>query len=224
MKVSRHKKQLILLPQAFGPFVNKDVAKWCKALIDRSALCFPRDKTSFSNVVNLVGKSKKVVQFPDFTLAVSPSEDACLSASGRVLVVPNYRMLDKRDANLDYITFLVRAFALIRAKGLDPAFLIHDAVEDLRIVDLARNEGLSAEVISHDDPRVLKKLLAEASFVIGSRFHSLVSALSCAAGRAEAVSNIQNATRALKIKVDTMWELVESVLASASGKGLTAKR
>jgi colanic acid/amylovoran biosynthesis protein len=216
-----------------------------------------------------VGKSKKVVQFPDFTLAVSPSEDACLSASGRVLVVPNYRMLDKRDANLDYITFLVRAFALIRAKGLDPAFLIHDAVEDLRIVDLARNEGLSAEVISHDDPRVLKKLLAEASFVIGSRFHSLVSALSqstpcigcgwshkykelfsdfecpemlledfgnhdslvnkvnaltCAAGRAEAVSNIQNATRALKIKVDTMWELVESVLASASGKGLTAKR
>lgn len=175
----RKKQLLILLPQALGTFKNPTVANWCRNLFNRAAKVYARDEKSLSLASPLItdGKLRK---YPDFTIGISPQQPpADLGLPERfAAIVPNMRMMDKSGNANAYLAFLHHAIRLMKERGANPVFVIHDAQEDRKIVQLLGTESGSLPILTHQDPRVLKGILGKADFVIGSRFHALVSSLS----------------------------------------------
>ncbi|XZE55536.1 polysaccharide pyruvyl transferase family protein [Planctomycetaceae bacterium SH139] len=179
MEFSRRGKPLILMPQAFGPFRNPSVAISTRKLIERASLIYPRDSSSYSSLCEVVGTIDKVVQTPDFTLSVEPLESTGLGLPSKYsCIVPNVRMMDKTDYSEDYLCFLEHSIACLERNDLKPIFLLHDANEDQRVLNLLRERNIRIPCYTHPDPRVLKGILSNADLVLASRFHALVSALS----------------------------------------------
>ena len=180
MQCQRRGKPLILLPQAFGPFNRSIVREDTKKLIERSEFCYVRDKISMKEVQSIVPAAKNVSHCPDFTPLVKPVsiEDEQCPTGDFVAIVPNYRMLDKTDKPEIYVDFLSTICDSLDRAGKRIIFVLHDADEDKRVVELMEEGGRKLEIYQHADPRVLKQVLGNASFVVGSRFHALVSSLS----------------------------------------------
>lgn len=175
---SRRHQPLLLLPQAFGPFTDQEVAKWTRRLLDRASLVCARDGHSLKEL-NGLHHNGTIRQFPDFTAGLEslPSKDIDLR-SPFVAIVPNKRMLDKGASATAYLKFLEQAIGGLGSRGLNPVFVLHHALHDQEVIGRIQQNGGRLPVLTHDDPRVLKWMLGQASFVIGSRFHALVSALS----------------------------------------------
>jgi Uncharacterized conserved protein len=173
----RHHQALIMLPQAFGPFENPGVSRECSRLFERALLVCARDSQSFASVSSL-GFERKLRQYPDFTVGVSPMEAKVAIPENYVAIVPNYRMLDKGGDAGAYLDFLRQIIGLTRQHGLNLAFVLHDANEDRKVIGQLGGDAGSIPVLTDSDPRVLKGMLGRAKFVVGSRFHALVSSLS----------------------------------------------
>ena len=174
----RRRADLVLLPQAFGPFRQPAVARVTKDLIERACLTFARDEQSMAYLSELTDpRSAKIFESPDFTLGVSsrPDEELMLPASFAA-IVPNIHMLGKTGQGAAYLRFLQETLHWLKRHGLDPIVVLHDASTDRRVLDDL--EHAEVPTVEHGDPRVLKWVLGRAALVIGSRFHSLVSALS----------------------------------------------
>jgi polysaccharide pyruvyl transferase WcaK-like protein len=173
----RQKQRLILLPQALGPFEQPEVAAATRMLLSRADLVCARDDYSFA-AANKLGGARRLLQFPDFTLAVRPITLENIKIPERfAAIVPNYRMMDMTVSADSYLAFLKVAIAQVRHHGLNPGFVLHDAVEDRRVIERLQ-ETRPLKILTDSDPRVLKGILGNAELVIGSRFHALVSAMS----------------------------------------------
>lgn len=172
-------KPLVLLPQAFGPFRQKETAEAMRLLAARATLIFARDPESKEHLTMAGVPLTKIRTSPDFTVEVRGivPEDLELAAEF-VAIVPNTRMTDKTDRGNAYLEFLGRVVTRLRELKLLPVFVLHEAREDRILIEHLAESGVDAPVISHQDPRVLKGILGRAQFVVGSRFHALVGALS----------------------------------------------
>lgn len=174
----RKRQDLYLLPQALGTFEKESVRSAVKALFARATQVFARDSKSLESA-RLIGSSTEVRQCPDFTVLVGPVADASIIVPDQFVgIVPNIRMLDKTKSGESYLGFLRAAISQVRQSDLTPAFVLHDAEEDRKVIAMLGADHAAIPVLTHHDPRVLKWLLGKASIVIGSRFHALVSALS----------------------------------------------
>jgi polysaccharide pyruvyl transferase WcaK-like protein len=179
MRYRRRGRPLVLLPQAYGPFGNRDVAIWTKRLLERAELIFARDHESHRACVQLLGDSARIHQFPDFTLTVEPRADEKIQLPEFFsAIVPNRRMVDKGIGRNGYLRFLKESYLRLESLHLNPLFVIHDSKEDLTVLSELQRDGLHFETRTSRDPRVLKWILGRASVVIASRFHALVSAMS----------------------------------------------
>ncbi|MCA4797969.1 polysaccharide pyruvyl transferase family protein [Acinetobacter towneri] len=178
--LGRSSQLLILMPQALGTFNNDDVKDGCKKLFERAALVFPRDTISYQCVTSLYNeKNNKIKQCPDFTIAVKPKADESIQLPKNFVgIVPNIRMLDKLDNKESYLSFLRKSVDTIVKYQMTPVFIVHDAHEDSNVVKLLGEGYQDFLIVQHEDPQVLKSILGKAQFVIGSRFHALVSTLS----------------------------------------------
>jgi len=173
----RHQK-LILLPQALGPFEKPDVADWSRKMFSRASLVFARDSHSHACAIKLAPR-EVLRQFPDFTVSVSPNLPSSVSIPERFCaIVPNVRMMDKTSTGEDYLNFLRHAIDSMEQAGMNPVIVLHDADEDRAVLGMMGGKYSQLPVLTHPDPRVLKGMLGRADFVIGSRFHALVSSLS----------------------------------------------
>jgi len=179
-QTERRGKPLILLPQALGPFNNASTAKWCKKLFERASTCFARDKVSCDFTNQLLHGSEKVMQFPDFTALIESVEPENYPISEPFCaIVPNMRMIDKGGDKDGYVSFLSFVWTKLEEQGERVVFILHDANDDRHVVAMLEKQIKKKPVVwHHNDPRVLKAVLGKARFVIGSRFHALVSALS----------------------------------------------
>lgn len=172
-------KPLVLMPQAFGPFQNRDVAEATKRLVDRADLVFARDATSLELLTELCGPTDKITESPDFTTTIAGVPDDTLQLPERfAAVVPNYHMIGKTDNPASYHAFLVTAVDKLRQFGLEPLLVMHDGLADKRVAETLASQGIGLRTIEHPDPRVLKWVLGQSRLAVASRFHSLVSALS----------------------------------------------
>jgi polysaccharide pyruvyl transferase WcaK-like protein len=175
--MGRRRQPLVLLPQALGPFSDCKVTEACRQLFERASLVCARDRASYEAALPLCG-ARKLRQYPDFTAALAPASVDGIPLPHRfVAIVPNYRMLDKTSTGGAYLMFVERLIRLLQQKGHRPVFILHDDHEDRRVIELITG-GHDIPIIAHDDPLVLKGLLGRAQFVVGSRFHALVAALS----------------------------------------------
>jgi polysaccharide pyruvyl transferase WcaK-like protein len=174
----RKLQPLVLLPQAFGPFASHQVATATRRVLKRASLICVRDNESLRHVREL-GKDFDLNKFPDFTLSVPAQPgDLELPIQRFAAIVPNMRMLDRTTYSNIYIEFLAALPNLLSARGISPLVVLHDSDEDASVLDRVGAAMDGVPCVSHPDPRVLKWVLKEASFVIGSRFHALVGALS----------------------------------------------
>jgi polysaccharide pyruvyl transferase WcaK-like protein len=177
---ARRGQKLVLLPQSFGPFRNREVASACRRLLSRADLVYARDPDSLAAVQALGGTGEPKL-CPDFTASLPGFVPADLVLPERfAAIVPNFRMLDKTH-DLDgtsYLAFLELAIHALREGGQNPLIVLHDAWEDRQVFTRLFARVGEMPVIEHRDPQVLKGVLGRAHLVVGSRFHALVSALS----------------------------------------------
>jgi polysaccharide pyruvyl transferase WcaK-like protein len=176
-------KNLILLPQAYGPFNNLEIASSFEKVIDNASLIFIRDETSYKHMTNTFGQNDKFFKCPDITIGLkinsSHSEDNLLN--NKLVFIASERMLDKtvkNESNM-YVTRSAELIRLFLQNGQKVAFLVHESgdfsVTEKIKVQVGDNK---IPIIYESDPVKLKKMLGRSKLVISSRYHGLVNALS----------------------------------------------
>lgn len=177
----RQGKPIILLPQALGPFEQKAGRKAFSNVIENVDLVFVRDPDSYRYVANLSCDMSRIFKSPDFTnLAPSELPEDGEKYRNYVAIVPNRRMVNSSTAFMDskYFDFLRCCANYLLKKKVPVFFLIHETY-DLEIAKLVNsNLTKKLEIVEEVNPFYLKGIIGECSFIIGARYHALVSALS----------------------------------------------
>lgn len=180
-KWKRQHKKVILLPQAFGPFTDKETRAEFIKLIDYIDLAFARDIQSYKYISQLDISMERIKLAPDFTNLVKPQEPKYIdNLVGRPCIIPNQKMIDKtsKEVSQSYVPFLETTITYLQNKGLKPFVLLHEH-KDRKISSLLQEKLLAKEsIIQEENTLYLKGIINRCSFTIGSRFHGLVSALS----------------------------------------------
>jgi colanic acid/amylovoran biosynthesis protein len=178
-KMKKGNKNLILMPQAFGPFESKKIRLAIKEVVKNTNLMFARDKKSF-DYLSQFATGTNLFQAPDFTCILKSEKPEYFdSALHQACVVVNARMLDKLVNGDLYFGVLIHAIGYIQSLEMKPFFLVHGGREDLELAELI-NQRLASKIpiLVENDPRLAKGILKSVQMVFGSRYHALVSSLS----------------------------------------------
>ncbi len=173
-------KVAIMLPQALGPFSSSESKTLFSEAVSLLDLVFVRDRQSMQHVVATASNSN-IRLSPDFTGLLHPDLDKNYRKfEGAGFIIPNEKVVTGRDAQarINYLDFLQAAVDSAIAAGNRVHILVHEGEKDANIArDL--NARLSKPLDIVDLPSTLqtKALIGKAKFVIGSRFHGIVSAL-----------------------------------------------
>lgn len=179
--VKRAGKPVILLPQALGPFENPVIRDAFARIVDAADLVFARDDVSMQHAREAAGPQDHLRQAPDFTNLVRPELNADEERTDRACIVPNARMIEKAETEEEaaaYVPFIAQCIEAIESEGLRPVLLIHERNDKGLAEDIRQHVGREIPLHEERDPVVLKRFLGESRLVVGSRFHSLVGALS----------------------------------------------
>jgi polysaccharide pyruvyl transferase WcaK-like protein len=168
-------KPIILLPQAFGPFNDPKLRTGFLKLSANIDLLYSRDKQSKAYLKDL--GVDDVVDAPDFTNLVTIEKVSVPShLANRIAVIPNFQM---ESSNSNYVEVLARFISCLRERGENPFLLVHEGVRDRDLASRISNQGGSPiEIIDPQDALVIKAIISKQKFIITSRFHGAVSALS----------------------------------------------
>ncbi len=171
-------KEVILMPQAFGPFENDAIKSYMEEIIENVTLIYARDEDSF-NALKSIKDDSKIKLCPDFTVLFKGQKPEYFESSKyQVCIVPNQRMKDKTTNSQNYEEFFANIIRKIQSKNLTPFFLIHGGEEDKKLAEKI-NSLLNSkiEIIDEENPYYIKGIIANSIALIGSRFHSLASGL-----------------------------------------------
>lgn len=165
----------IFLPQAFGPFTNETKASWCRQLLEPARCVYARDRQSAEHLQRL-SPQIPVQRAPDFTVGLEPAGGPSPISGHYVAIVPNAKVVTHSGlSETAYLRHLVETARLATSRGLKVVVVVHE-FSDRSLAGALSEEG--SEVFEHPDPLVLKRVLADAEYVIASRFHAIVSGLS----------------------------------------------
>lgn len=176
LRYRRRGRKIILLPQAFGPFEKPPVREAAESIIHAANLVYARDRESLMHVNALAPGSSHIRLAPDFT-GILPGRlpESIAEDSLRVCVVPNTEML--RICPDVYLSFMTDCIRKVEGRGYRPCLLLHEGARD-RDLAAKLSEIKKLPLLDEPDPRHLKGIIGSCAFIIGSRYHSLVSALS----------------------------------------------
>lgn len=179
VKWKKEGKKIILLPQAFGPFNDQALHEVMQKIINHSDLIFAREKQSYE-YMNGISASSKIKLAPDFTNLINgvvPKDFD--STKNDVAIIPNYKMIEKILSKEEYLAFLNETVLALLENGKQPYFLIHEGEKDRSIAEEANMKLAKPIPLFHySNPLAVKGIISTASFIICSRFHGVVSALS----------------------------------------------
>ena len=177
-------RPVVLLPQALGPFRNPKVRDAFGRITHHAALVFARDSRSLSYAQEASRHPERLRYSPDLALFQGElPPDGERTGQAYWCLVPNSRLLDIGGGAWGdhYIDFLCLAGRLILDAGMDLKVLVHSREAGDRLIaqTLAELLGPRAEYVdaSHSSEASLHAI-SGAHAVVGSRYHSLVSALS----------------------------------------------
>jgi polysaccharide pyruvyl transferase WcaK-like protein len=201
-----HKKGIpyVYMPQAWGPFSNLRVARSVTKMCRFSSLVYARDEESFSYLSELSEENMDRIKLaPDiafkFAGAIKETGSSLLKDLGietgdypLVGLTPNlrlYKRTEGEEINNSYIQLMIQIarhcmkqwnaivvlipheIALGRSPQKDDRFLCS------LIYDGVSSEGRAANISDNLSADAIKAMIANLDFLIGSRFHSLVFAL-----------------------------------------------
>lgn len=173
--------KLILLPQAFGPFENKEIESNMIELASNTDLIFTRENMSYDYLTSIVKDKSHIYNMPDFTNLVEVVKpDNFDSSEHDFCIIPNYKMESKswKSGGGDYVTFISKCINYLRQNGKKPFILVHEGKKDMALAQKVSDKVGGLPILLEDDPLKVKGMIGMCDGVIGSRFHSLVSSLS----------------------------------------------
>jgi colanic acid/amylovoran biosynthesis protein len=182
--VKRWKKQgrkIILMPQAFGPFTNARLKAEMRHIISYADLVFARDRASFEAIKGVAPDAEKIRLSPDMTFGFLPhEEDERPRVERGVAIIPNQKMIAMGVVSLeDYTAALTALVDRLQSENLAPFLLLHEGEKDRSICnDIQSRAKESIELLAPTSPVDIKKIIGECSFVVSSRYHGFVSAIS----------------------------------------------
>jgi colanic acid/amylovoran biosynthesis protein len=119
--------------------------------------------------------------YPDFTNLINGTLPADFKLTNNsVCLIPNYRMIDmtNSEASSGYVDFMASVANYLIKQGKAPFILIHEGAKDMKLGKSISERAMNLPVIFESEPRNIKGIIGKCEFVVGSRFHGLVSALS----------------------------------------------
>lgn len=178
----RRGTKVVLLPQAFGPFGSDVIRSAMLRIIDNVDLIYARERVSYEHLIQLSGERSNIKLCPDFTNLVEGIVPSYFDRDKMgVCVVPNHQMLvktTKEEADA-YIPFLAKCVQVLVESDASPFLLVHEQRNDGSLAEkIQQASGVAIPIVCEADPLKIKGILGACHAVLGSRFHSLVSALS----------------------------------------------
>ncbi len=180
-KAKKHGKKVILLPQALGPFEKKEQQSSFQRIVQSTDLIFARDPISFKHATSVNAQSDHIKLAPDFTNMVKSELGVQTDESLNVCIVPNQRMIEKAkspEMGKAYIQFIVHCIKQTQEEGFSPFLLIHGRPDYALAEEILTVLDEKIQVVQEDDPITIKKIIGESHFLVASRFHALIGALS----------------------------------------------
>lgn len=176
-RARKHGARVLLMPQSFGPF--EDTGDATRAALKHVDLTFTRDSRSFEHVSRLLDLetgAAEIHQSIDYTGCLPLRKPQ--KHHRYCIVVPNIKILE-RKGDMEYRQYLewLRCGCVAAARsGLGIKVLSHTfGKDDVTIRDLV---GPSPEFeVVRTDPLQSRLIIAGAAFVISSRFHGIINAL-----------------------------------------------
>jgi len=179
-KWKKEGKKVILMPQAFGPFEDKQIKRFMQIITEYCDLIYAREEDSYKHLISITGEKANIKISPDFTILLEGKSPDYFDANiHQVCIVPNMRMVDKLSDQKDkYVNFMVKTVKAIKSYNLNPFFLIHGGNEDLSLAkQIQKSLKESIPIINESNPLLIKGIIKCSKGLIGSRFHSLASGL-----------------------------------------------
>ncbi|WP_276481357.1 polysaccharide pyruvyl transferase family protein [Paraflavitalea pollutisoli] len=180
--------RIIFLPQAFGPFSTPKSKYRIRNIVRNADLVFYRDMSSkeFLEAAIKPGSLREKMQFaPDFTASFSQGKERKETSNSfkRVGIIPNCKMLesDTFKSMEVYIDFLNKLVAHYQQQGLHVSLINHTGSEDQEVIkqlyqSLPNTSNVS--LVSNDNALALKDDVGACDFIVASRFHGVINALS----------------------------------------------
>lgn len=174
--------KVILLPQAFGPFMSKSNQKSIRKALKCADLIFARENMSYEHLTNLVGELSNLKIAPDFTnLIQGIIPENFDNKVNQLCIIPNYRMIDKTNKKESeaYLPFMINIAHYAYKNDLKPFILVHGDINDKiigeKIIDTVNS---NIEIIEETNPLKIKGILGASTAIISSRYHGIISGLS----------------------------------------------
>ena len=180
-RIKKNGGRIILLPQAFGPFNDKDIRTEFLDYVAMTELVYARDKISYEHLLRLKIDAKKIRLAPDFTTLINGTLPLDYFASEKsIAIIPNYRMLDKTKKNTrdKYLEYLSDCIKLIYENKFNPIFINFEGKADSDLIKNLTINYSDVNIIENLDPIYLKGIINSCYGTISSRFHAIVCALS----------------------------------------------
>lgn len=171
----------IIMPQSLGPFTEDDTKLGFQKLAEASEVIYARDSVSYENAKQVIPNHPNLKQAPDFTFDLEPIRpNNPLLPKHFVSIIPNHRltMPEHGGENKAYINFLAFCFKKVEAAGHSAILITHDTKHDIETAKSLENVlGKKIVILSYGDVRHIRWIILHSTFVISSRFHGLINAL-----------------------------------------------
>lgn len=177
-------KKVIILPQAYGPFSSEFRRTWARKYVEAADKFFVRDNSSKNYLLSTGLPEGKIRIVRDLTL---PEKGGCPPVGDYPItqpyfcVVPNKWMLERAGAadRENYIDWLVSLSDYARSAGMQSILLIYGGALDEQVKRLLCQRSAEFVCVIPKKPSDAKWIVEGANFLIVSRYHALIAALSC---------------------------------------------
>ena len=185
------KTKTIFMPQAMGPFAHEKFQEFIPSIINDSTLFFIRDRQSFEEVKKICPVDASRL-YPDIAWNFNVDDIKINEILTKykidrdketVCVTPNLRVYERQGEA--YISVLHQMIELLIEKHYQVILLGHE----LRINQQEKDDRFLCRFLKEKSPRTIhidqfynakqiKKIIGICDFVISSRYHALIAALS----------------------------------------------
>ncbi|MGE0090598.1 MAG: polysaccharide pyruvyl transferase family protein [Bacteroidales bacterium] len=179
-KLKSYNTQIVLLPQAFGPFTTESSKRSIDILNKYVDIFFARESKSHQHLIESGISANKIFEYPDFTItAKGYVSERFKHLKDFVCLIPNSKMLSHSGTNFDiYSKLFERIEQKCSLHGKKAFLLNHEGEDDFDLCN--RINGRLANklpIVNQVNALEVKGLIGNSYMVISSRFHGVSSAL-----------------------------------------------
>lgn len=189
----------VFMPQAWGPFDKAGDHRHYAAIVNGAALVYARDEESQQYLTALPGVEREIPLRPDIAFQFSGADEAFartwLADQGHggdtplIGIAPNQKVFERTagegEENI-YIQALREVGRFFEGKGCRVVLVPHEIYPSKQAEDDDRGlcrlvaDGLQAPLVLDGvlSAEQIKGIVGRCSFMVGSRFHALIAALS----------------------------------------------